>query len=49
MEGALSGGTDPVPYIVGAYLVGFILLVGFAVVVLRQRAKLRTLLSAIRK
>jgi hypothetical protein len=49
MEGALGGGTDPVPYILGAYLVGSILLLGFGIQILRQRAKLRGLLEAIRK
>ncbi len=49
MEPAIGGGTDPTPYILGAYLVGTLLLLGFGVQIQRHRAKLRTLLSAIRK
>lgn len=49
MEAALSGGTDPAPYLLGAFLIGTLLTVGFAAVVLKQRSKLRTLLGAMRK
>lgn len=49
MEPALGGGTDPAPYILGAYFVGSLLLLGFGIQVQRHRGKLRTLLSAIRK
>lgn len=49
MEAALSGGTDPYPYIIGAYAIGVVLLLGFGLSIQSHRAKLRTLLSAIRK
>lgn len=49
MEPVIGGGTDPTPYIFGAYLVGSLLLLGFGIQIQRHRGKLRTLLSAIRK
>ena len=49
MEPIIGGGTDPAPYIFGAYLVCSLLLLGFGLQVQRHRGKLRTLLSAIRK
>ena len=44
-----GAGTDPVPYIMLAYGIGAAGLFGFAAWTAVQRAKLRTMLAAVRK
>ena len=46
---AFGAGMDPVPYIVLAYGIGAVGLFGFAAWTAQQRAKLRTLLAAVKK
>ena len=49
MQPDFSGATDPTPYIIMAYTIGSLLLLGFAAQTVRQRAKLRALLAAVKK
>lgn len=44
-----GAGTDPFPYIVGAYGVGTFLILGFALLILLERRHLRMLMSALKK
>ena len=49
MDTALSGGTDPTPFILMAYSIGALGLLGFAHWAIWQRLKLRAQLAVIRK
>ena len=39
--------TDPFPYLLAAYAVGFLVIGGFAVSIIRDRVRLRTYLQAL--
>jgi CcmD family protein len=42
-------GTDPTPYIFAAYLIGFILIFGYTMWLVRERERLRAYLEALQK
>ena len=44
-----GAGTDPTPYIAGAYGVGVLLIIGFAVLIMVERRHLRMLMNALKK
>lgn len=44
-----GAGTDPAPYIIGAYAVGFVFILGFAILIMIERRHLRMLMSALKK
>lgn len=49
MDAPFGGGTDPVPYIAAAYVIGAVLFVGFYLTLIAQRRRLRQLLAAVRR
>jgi heme exporter protein CcmD len=44
-----GAGTDPTPYIAGAYGIGAALIVGFAIWIVIERRHLRRLMEALKK
>jgi hypothetical protein len=44
-----GAGTDPSPYIIGAYALGLLFILGFAILVMLERRHLRMLMSALKK
>ena len=49
MESSIGAGTDPVPFILAAYVLGSALILGYAGWVLAQRRRLKLLLVAVKK
>lgn len=49
METIYGAGTDPVPYIAAAYLLGAVVFLGFFVWVLIERKRLRMMLATIKR
>ncbi len=49
MDAPFAGGTDPTAYILAAYLIGALMLLGFYAYTLVERRKLRQLLAAVRR